>query len=174
MVTRDAPSYDIDSEIINSAAHPTRTSGQMRAVAAFTLVEILSAVAIVVFLGAAATLSFLQLNRTAAASRCYIGAEAVAQTQIDRILSQPFPQGGPSPVELTVGTTTQNGITIYRDPVSGSQPVTGTLSTTITDLSRVIIANTPSSPLYRADVVVSYTYRGKTYNVTASTLRGAD
>src|SRR5207247_2984200 len=83
-------------------------------IAGFAIVEIIFAIGIVAVLGVAATLALLQLNRMAVASRCYTGAEAIAQNQIDRILSQPYPEAGPAPSELMPGTTTQTGVQIYK------------------------------------------------------------
>jgi type II secretory pathway pseudopilin PulG len=164
----------------------TRTSNTFRTarnqveqgVGGFTIVEIVAAIGVIGLLGAATILALLQLNGTAAVSRCYMGAEAVAQNQIEPILSQPFPDVGPTPSQLTVGTTTQTGIPIYQDPESGKIVVKTTsttpLITTITDLSRVIVPNTPATPLYRVDVVVNFKYRNRTNSVTISTLRTTD
>jgi prepilin-type N-terminal cleavage/methylation domain-containing protein len=65
---------------------------------------------------------------------------------------------------------------IYQDPVNGNVLVTGTLSTTITDASLTssfINANTDLN-VRKANVTVTYTFRGRTYTVSMDTLRTAD
>ena len=65
---------------------------------------------------------------------------------------------------------------IYQDPVNGNILVTGTLSTTITDASLTssfINANTDLN-VRKANVTVTYTFRGRLYTVSMDTLRTAD
>lgn len=131
-------------------------------------------IGVMYLLGVSAIGALLSLNRVAVASRCFNGAETLAQNQIDRVLSQPYPEQGPAPVELTPGTTTQTNVPVYTDPASSSVIVRGTVATTVTDLSRVIVANTPASPLFKVVVTVSYTLANKPESVTISTVRGMD
>ena len=64
---------------------------------------------------------------------------------------------------------------VYEDPVSGSAVVIGTMTTTVTNPgSTMSFVNTTNLNSYRATVTVSYTYRGKTYNVSMDTMRTAD
>jgi prepilin-type N-terminal cleavage/methylation domain-containing protein len=65
---------------------------------------------------------------------------------------------------------------IYQDPVTGTVLVTGTLTTTITDAgmtSSFINANTDLNTR-RANVTVTYTFRGRDYTLSMDTLRTAD
>jgi hypothetical protein len=65
---------------------------------------------------------------------------------------------------------------IYRDPVTGTDVVTGTLTTTITDTgvtSDFINAGTKLN-IRRASATVRYTFRNREYTVVMSTLRTAD
>jgi prepilin-type N-terminal cleavage/methylation domain-containing protein len=65
---------------------------------------------------------------------------------------------------------------IYQDPVNGKVVVTGTLTTTITDAaitSSFINANTDLN-LRRANVTISYNFRGRDYTLSMDTLRTAD
>jgi prepilin-type N-terminal cleavage/methylation domain-containing protein len=65
---------------------------------------------------------------------------------------------------------------IYQDPVNGNVVVTGTLSTTVTDAtiaSSFVNANTDLN-VRKANVTVTYTFRGRNYTVSMDTLRTAD
>ena len=65
---------------------------------------------------------------------------------------------------------------IYQDPVTGIIIVTGTLTTTITETgmqSSFINANTDLN-IRRANVNVTYNFRGRDYSVSMDTLRTAD
>ena len=77
---------------------------------------------------------------------------------------------------LTLGTTTTPNVFVYQDPVSGNVVVTGTMATTVTDLgaSMTFAGSTKNLNTYRATVTVTYTYRGKTYNVSMDTMRTGD
>jgi len=119
------------------------------------------------------------LNQSASVARNATGAAAVIQNQIDLILSDgPFnPQktnvdGTPQiPPELTLGTHTTSNVPIYREPATGIV-VSGTLTTTVTDMSTTLNGIVMST--YRADIQVIYSYRNKSYNLTRSTLRTSD
>jgi hypothetical protein len=117
-----------------------------------------------------------QLNSMAMVSRLYTGAYAVGQSQIDLISTDsPFePQNNLVPTELTPGTTTTT-VTVYHDPISNNT-INGTMTTTITTNNSSYSQGsvTETLYLYEAYVNVSYTYRGKSYNVSFSTLRTSD
>jgi prepilin-type N-terminal cleavage/methylation domain-containing protein len=65
---------------------------------------------------------------------------------------------------------------IYQDPVNGNVLVTGTLSTTITDATLTSSFINPNTDLNvrKANVTVTYTFRGRLYTVSMDTLRTAD
>ena len=101
-----------------------------------------------------------------------------AQNQIDLILSKgPFdPKNNKIPTVLTLGTTTTPNVFVYRDSVSGSAVVTGTMTTTITDpaYTMTFAGTTADLNLRRATVTVSYRFRNTDYAVKMDTLRTAD
>ena len=136
------------------------------------------ALAVVGTMGAGAYVGFNSLNTYAVTSRLYSEAQTAAQNQIDLILSkEPFdPVNSKIPTVLTLGTTTTPNVFVYKDPVSGNVVVTGTMSTTVTDLGATMTfaGSTKNLNTYRATVTVSYTYRGNTYNVSMDTMRTAD
>lgn len=136
------------------------------------------ALAVVGTMGAGAYVGFNSLNTYAISSRLYTEAQTAAQNQIDLILSKgPFdPTKNKIPTVLTLGTTTTPNVFIYKDPVSGNTVVIGTMDTTVTDVgnSMTFAGSTKNLNTYRATVKVSYTYRGKTYNVSMDTMRTGD
>jgi prepilin-type N-terminal cleavage/methylation domain-containing protein len=145
---------------------------------AFTLMEVVMALAVVGTMGAGAYVGFNSLNTYAISSRLYSEAQTAAQNQIDLILSkEPFdPANNKIPTVLTLGATTTPNVFIYKDPVSGNVVVTGTMNTTITDLGTTMTfaGSTTNLNTRRATVTVSYTYRGKAYNVSMDTMRTGD
>src|SRR3989442_2315072 len=110
-------------------------NGKRRA-AGFTLAEVVMALAVIGTMGAGAYVGFNSLNTYAISSRLYTEAQTAAQNQIDLILSkEPFdPVHNKIPTVLTLGATTTPNVFIYKDPVSGNVVVTGTMTTTVTDL----------------------------------------
>jgi len=157
---------------LSPRAHLARNAG-------FTLIEAVVAIALIGITITAFTMTMSSLNQSASVTRNATGASTALQNQIDLILSDgPFnPQkvnsdGTPQiPPELTLGTHVSTNVPIYREPTSGIV-VSGTLTTTVTDMSPVL--NGIIMPIYRADVRVTYTYRNKSYSFTRSTLRASD
>ncbi len=141
---------------------------------ALTIVEILVAVMALALLGTGAIAGLLAINRIATTSRFATNAQAIAQTAIDRVLAVPFSAGSAPPATLAPGTTTQANVPIYVDPGSGAVVVTGTVQTTITDISRPIVAGRPVPPLLHAQVLVSYFATGKNHTIALSTVRTTD
>jgi type II secretory pathway pseudopilin PulG len=146
---------------------------------AFTLTEAAMAIAIIGITMTAFMMTMSRLNESASITRNATGASTVLQNQIDLLVSDgPFnPQktnsdGTPQiPPELVLGTHITNNAPIYREPATGVV-VSGTVTTTVTDMSAVLSGIT--MPIYRADVTVTYIYRSRNYTVTRSTLRASD
>jgi prepilin-type N-terminal cleavage/methylation domain-containing protein len=155
------------------------TAGQRRH-RGFTLVEILVALAVLGSMSAGCFIAFNAVNTYSVSSRLYSEAQAVVQNQIDLILSkEPFnlnssPQKVPG--ELALGTTTKNNVFIYTDPVSGKVVVTGSMTTTVTDVPTTMTYNgvTANLNVRKATVTVSYTFRNQNYSVSMDTFRTAD
>ncbi len=146
---------------------------------AFTLTEAAIAICLIAITMTALLMTMSRLNESASIARNSTGAAAALQNQIDLILSDgPFnPQktnedGTPQiPPELVIGTHVATNVPIYREPTTGIV-VSGTLTTTIVDMSTVL--NGITMPTYRADVTVTYNYRSRNYSLTRSTLRACD
>jgi type II secretory pathway pseudopilin PulG len=154
-----------------------KTSRRFR-VAAFTLAEAVVALGLFGITAAAAVQAMIRMNINAALCRLQTGACTVAQNQIDLILSDaPFnPQYSQTPPELTIGTTYTGSsdnptVPVYTDPSSG-QKVMGWMTTEVADTNST--ENSNRIYIYQATVTVSYIYKGRTYNVSLSTMRCAD
>ncbi len=145
---------------------------------AFTLMEVIMALAVLGTMGAGAYVGFNSINTYAISSRLFSEAQTCAQNQIDLILSkEPFdPANNKIPSVLALGTTTTQNVFVYQDPVSGSIVVTGKMDTTISDTGSTMTfaGSTDNLNVRRATVTVSYTYRNTNYSVTMDTARTAD
>ena len=154
-----------------------------RQIGAFTLVETIVGIA-VIGVGTACTVGALtKFNSIANTARNATGAYTAVMNQIDLIQSDsPFnPQktnadGTPQiPPELQIGTQTQNNIPIYQDPKTGVI-VSGTMTTTVSDISSTYTNGSVTFPLtmYKAVVTVTYTYLNRNYSFSMSTIRTSD
>ena len=154
-----------------------------KALAAFTLVETMVAIS-VLGIGLASTVGALtKFNSIASISRNATGACTVVTNQIDLIQSDtPFnpqktnPDGTAQiPPELQLGTQTQENVPIYQDPNTGTV-VTGTLTTTVSDMSSTYTQSGQTFPLttYQAVVTLTYTYLNRNYSFSMSTIRTSD
>jgi type II secretory pathway pseudopilin PulG len=155
----------------NRSILPTSTK------AGFTLVETLFGLSMLALLGAGTFWTMNWMNVYATGARLYSEATAKAEQQIDTILTAgPFdPTASPQliPSALTLGTITQNGVLIYKDPVNGQTIVTGTMTTTVADtgLTNTVGGTSTNLNIWQATVTVSWTFRGKNYSVSLDTMR---
>jgi type II secretory pathway pseudopilin PulG len=144
---------------------------------AFTLVETLIGIGMLALLGAGSFWTMNAMNVYATGARLYSEAIARAEQQIDAILTKgPFdPSANPQliPTVLTLGTTTQNGVLIYKDPVTSQVTVTGTMTTVVTNTGLAgTVGSTPTDlNLWQATVTVTWIFRGKNYSVSLDTMR---
>jgi prepilin-type N-terminal cleavage/methylation domain-containing protein len=159
-----------------------------RASAAFTLTEVMVACAILALISASIIWGLHQLNYYASVSRLYTAAQTLAQNQIDLVLTKapynPTTSQYPTPNVLQIGTyysdpttpntlyATERTVPIYTDPSNGNQTVTGSIKTTVVDPNVAISGN--SLNLRQATVVVTYTFRNKTFTVKMDTMRTCD
>ena len=156
-------------------------SAQRRArLLGFTLVEVLVATSLLGLLAGSAVWTLTQANSYAAIARLHTGAENAAQNQIDLILTDgPFnPQNTPAeiPPELQVGTSAPQTVTIYTEPAGAgglTHDVTGQMVTTVAKCNLAPINGTDLN-VYSATVVVTYTYRNRTYRVQLNAMRSSD
>lgn len=150
---------------------------------AFSLVEVVVAVSVVSIAAACAVGALTRFNALASTARNATGAYTAVMNQIDLTQSDsPFnpqktnPDGTAQiPPELQIGTRTQNNIPVYQDPKTGVI-VTGTMTTTVTDVSSTYSNGSVTFPLtmYKAVVTINYTYLNRNYSFSMSTTRTSD
>jgi|GEM_PF-2226126 len=142
---------------------------------AFTFVEMLVALGVMVLFAATTLASLTQFNRFAVASRLRAHALSLAQQRVDEVLTTGWTLTSTPPV-LAVGTRTESNIVLNADSTNTQtslkslftdlvKPVTGTRTTTVTSIS---------TRLVRADVTVTFTYANHTYTVAMTTMRTMD
>ena len=140
----------------------------------FTLLEVMMSLVVITITAVSVFGGYQQINQYAATSRLSTAATMLVQKQIDLIQSDgPFiPQGAAHsiPAELALGTSTQNAIPIYTDPLSGAVVVTGSMTTSVTDISNSAL----NQYAYQATVTLAYNYRGGSGLVIMCTIRGSD
>jgi hypothetical protein len=135
-------------------------------------------------IGIASTVGALtKFNSNASITRNATGAYAAVMNQIDLIQSDaPFnpqktnPDGTAQiPPELQLGTQTANNVPIYQDPGTGVV-VSGTMTTTVSDISSTYTQGSQTFPLrmYQAVVTITYTYLNRDYSFSMSTIRTSD
>jgi prepilin-type N-terminal cleavage/methylation domain-containing protein len=158
----------------------------LRARAGFTLVEIFIALAVLGTMSAGAYIGFNAINAYAVSSRLYSEAQAVAQNQIDLVLSkEPFDptsldpvtlQPNKIPAVLAIGTTVTPNVFIYEDPVTGKVIVSGTMTTTVSDANyqMTFVGTTTPLNVRKVNVRVDYTFRNTPYYVSMDTMRTGD
>jgi prepilin-type N-terminal cleavage/methylation domain-containing protein len=164
----------------------TAKSRQQGGKRAFTLMEVVMALAVIGTMGAGAYVGFNSINTYAISSRLYTEAQACAQNQVDLILSKepfdiinskvPAVLGGQVLAANASTTVTTPNVFVYTDPVSGNVVATGIMTTTIKNPGNTMTFAGATTDLntYLATVTVTYTYRNKTYNVSMDTARTAD
>lgn len=161
-----------------------------RAPLGFTLVEVLVATVLLGLIAGGAIWALTQANNYASISRLYTGAETAAQNQIDLLLADaPFnpqstppelgsatvPATNPPTFTWTLGAHPAQNVTIYTEPSGAdgqTHAVMGTMVTTVT--SNNVVTKSQSLVLYSATVVVTYTFRSKTYHVQLNAMRASD
>jgi type II secretory pathway pseudopilin PulG len=166
----------LDVGCVTSSFGRTPSAGSQ---SGFTLTEAVVALSIVTFALGSFISGMTKLNEQASVSRNATGAAAVLQNQVDLMLShgpfnpQKFNEDGSVqiPPELTVGTHVTNNVAIYREQSTGVI-VSGTLTTTISDVSQVVSGM--KMWLYQANITLNYVYRGKAYTSSRSTIRTSD
>jgi type II secretory pathway pseudopilin PulG len=153
------------------ASKPTVSSHKSRG---FTIIKIVTVIGVVGVAGAVAIATLVQMNHNASRSRLRMGAARVAQKQIDYLLSiQPYNrQKNQIPPELALGIQTNGSPTaptvpIYTDPRAGR--VRGWITTEVTQMMKTV--NGINVELRRANVTVSYIFRGRVDSVDMSTVR---
>jgi len=142
----------------------------------FTLTEVVIAASILALFIVGSVSAMAQLNRWASSARLRTLALSLAQQKVDEVLTTPWSVLGTTPTALTAGTVTETKLPLNNDPFNSA---TG-LSSDFTSLdvqvidTRTTTVTTISARVVRVVVTVTYTYRGRPYSVSMSTLRASD
>lgn len=138
----------------------------------FTLMEVLSAAAILVFMSLSVITILLQMNTYATAARLKTLASVIALNQVELVSTDaPFsPPDDQIPVDLTVGTQTAPVI-VYDDP-NADTTVNGVMTTSVEDPG--YWQDGRNLHVRRVNVTISYEFRNRNYSVTMRTLRASD
>ena len=150
-----------------NSSQPSTQSGER----GFTLVEAIIGLMMLVLAASVIFFALSQMNRMASIARLYTAAQFLVQNQIDQVQSDtPFiPQNSQIPSELAVKTTTTTP-TIYVDPATGNTVVSGTLTSTVSNISNAALLEYA----YLAQFRLTYSYRNTKYEVDSWTVRASD
>lgn len=160
---------------------------------AFTLLEVSFAVAVFSLFAVGSIYALTQANRFASNSRYRTLALAACQQKIDQVMTAPWSMSPNSttPPVLSVNpttftsTTTESALPLNNDAFNSATGLSSAFTNSDVQVldSRVTVITKQTdctgksdltSRLLRADVTVTYTYRGKQVTVSMSTLRTAD
>ncbi len=156
---------------------------------AFTLLEVCFAVAVFSLFAVTSVYAVTLANKFASISRYRTLALAAAQQKVDQVMTTPWTVLGTVPTVLTAGTSTEASPTIILplngDPFNSASGLSSAFTnydtqvldsrtTVITKLTDCSGHTGASSRLLRAVVTVTYTYRGKQYTLSLSTMRSTD
>jgi len=144
--------------------------------AGFTFLELVVGMAVLVLFAAVAFAALTQLNRFATASRLRVHALALAQQQIDEVLTIQWRVNGTRPPVLVTGTRLENNLTLNADAANDRADLSSLFTDLVTPVpaNRVIRVTDLTSRTLRASVTVNYTYANRTYSVSLSTVRTTD
>jgi hypothetical protein len=134
------------------------------------------AMTIVMVAGFSAIQALTVMNRKAATMRTLNSATAIVQRNIDTALGVPFKSSNPVPAILAIGSgpydddgdgDTTLPVVVARDGTS--RVVSGTLTRTVT-----AEANAAGADIRRITFTCAWSYRGRPYSVSMTTLRTND
>ena len=159
-----------------ASMHSTVAAIRRRGAQGFTFAELTIAMGVLLLFAAVTLAAFTQFNRFAAASRLRIHALALAQQQIDAVLTTQWRVGAPRPPVLAAGWREETDLVINGDELNEQAG----LSSVFTPLAapvkgtRTIEVQDVSSRTLRATVRVSFVYANRTYEVAMTTVRATD
>ena len=151
---------------------PENFRGGRSAEVGFTLLEVMSTVAVLAVLCTGVITVLLQMNTNAAVARLNSLAALAALNQIELVSTDsPFsPPDNQIPVQLTLGNQTAP-LLVYDDP-NADGVVNGVMTTTVEDPN--YWQNGYNLHLRRVTVTVSYQFRNRNYTVRMRTIRASD
>jgi len=149
-----------------------------RKLSAFTLVQVMIATGIIVIVGLASVQALMLMNRKAAAMRTLNSARSVVQRNIDTAMGVPFTTTSTPPIlAITAATgavyvddgSTDNQVNIALLRSGSTAWLRGTLTRTV-----LAETNADGADIRRVTFSLAYTYRGRPYSFSMTTLRTVD
>lgn len=150
-----------------------------KALAAFSVIEVVIAVGVLSLMIVASIQVLLVSNRLAASNRIMTAARAIVQRNIDTALTVRFDSNITPPIlALTTGANYDDDggedgnvdILVLKDGSGAQLPqVKGTLRRTVTT-----VANLQGADIRHVEFSLSYQFQGRPYNVVMSTVRTID
>ena len=162
--------------LLIACMHSKLAAGRYRGSRGFTFAELTIAMGVLLLFAAVTLAALTQFNRFAAASRLRIHALALAQQQIDEVLTTQWRVGAARPPVLVVGSRTESDVVINADELN-QQAGLGSIFTPLSAPvkgKRTIEVQDVSSRTLRATVRVSFVYANRTYEVAMTTVRATD
>jgi type II secretory pathway pseudopilin PulG len=153
----------------------TMRSNTRREDLGFTLVEVVIAGAMIAIFVIGAVVAMTQMNRFASASRLRTLALAAAQQRIDEVLTTAWQINARPPV-LAAGSRTEIDLPLNNDAFNSQNGLSSAFTALDLQVSatRVTEVRDLLPRRVRAVVSVSYTYRGRPYSVSLTTIRATD
>jgi type II secretory pathway pseudopilin PulG len=151
-------------------------SSRSRTSHGFTLAEVIIAGAVLALFIVGSVSAMAQINRWASVARLRTLALAVTQQKIDQIMTTSWSVLAPTPTVLTAGTTTETNLPLNNDSFNNETGLSSAFSNLDTpeSVTRVTQVTSLATRTVRAVVTVTYTYRGRAYSVSMTTLRASD
>lgn len=153
--------------------------------AAFVLIDVIVAGALIMLFAVATMIAMIRVNRTAAVNRNYVAAQAIVRSQIDQALCAAYTPLTVAPILATTG----NGVDHDGDGDGDGEefqtnvPILVSRDTLIGNDQFVVVAGTlyrhvsvvdATLNLRRISLLLTYPYRGGTYSYRMTTLRAQD
>jgi prepilin-type N-terminal cleavage/methylation domain-containing protein len=142
----------------------------------FTFVELMVAMAILVIFAATTFVALTQYNRFATASRLRIHALALAQQEIDEILTVQWRVSAARPAPLAAGTRNEENLVINADALNTQTGLGSIFTPLVTPIraTRTVQITNVSARTVAATVTVSFNFANRPYSVVLSTIRSSD
>lgn len=142
----------------------------------FTLVEVLVAAGVLFIFSATALAALTQFNRYAQASRLRAHALALAQQRIDEVLTVQWRVNAARPAVLVAGTQVENNLALNADANNQQTALRSEFTNIVTTVrgNRATQITNLTPRTLRAVVTVTFSYLGRSYSISLTTIRATD
>jgi type II secretory pathway pseudopilin PulG len=156
--------YFISRSAMRPSAYSPMSVPQRVTQGGFLLVELAISAALLSLLCAGTFWALTTMNRSATSNRALMAAEAIAQSQVDLLLSTPYTVASvPASLAVTPSPATPVDVVVF----DGNADINGTM---VTD---VVLAD-PTAGIRRFTVTVTCPFRNHALRVSLSSMRAPD